>query len=162
MLHLRISNGRVNLGEKKFCVWVKHHNVKHAFIFSFINKEAKPFFIKCESDCYDDGFPAIISNRNFGPRFGQEDICICGDSNIFCESYSKYGVSYKLPEHVQAYVAGNFKFKTLEIEVYSKKNVLRPSILGEKTSSPIQARNEIHNGNLFWYDWKLFKKESKI
>lgn len=50
---------------------------------------------------------------------------IKNDCNINCDSYSKFGHNYELQEGIKynsdqanSYLAGSYKFKVLEIEVY--------------------------------------------
>ena len=93
----------------------------NAFLFSFINKNNKPFLMKCISPEH-----AICGAINYGPTFGGgHDIHICNDSNLSDGSYSNLGVSYEFPENVsndpKSFLAGLHKFRTVEIEIYSKE-----------------------------------------
>ena len=62
---------------------------------------------------------------NYGPTFGGgHDIHICHNSNVVDGSYSNLGVSYEFPElglsDPKFFLAGTQKFRTVEIEVYTK------------------------------------------
>ncbi len=93
----------------------------NAFIFSYINKYKKPFFMKCISPAH-----AICGVINYGPTFGGgHDIHICNNSNSTDGSYSNLGVSYEYPKDAsnedKSFLAGSYKFRTAEIEVYTKE-----------------------------------------
>jgi len=98
----------------------------NAFIFSLINKEDKPFKVTCS----DGANYAIWFAFHCGPSFGSYpcDLHIVGDSNTNESSYSNFGNSYKHPdypagtEEAQNILAGSYKFKTTEIEIYTKVN----------------------------------------
>ena len=95
-----------------------------AFIFSLVNKENKPFKVMCTNS--DD---AILCNISYGPIFGAvHDILIESGSNSNKASYSNLGRSYKHADYqdgsekANIIVAGSYKFKTLEIEVFFATN----------------------------------------
>jgi hypothetical protein len=60
-----------------------------AFIFSFVNKENKPFLV------FSIGGYAIICNSSYGPTFGGYDIYISSDSNSNQTSHSNFGHTFK-------------------------------------------------------------------
>jgi len=98
-----------------------YKNDPKAFIFSLVNKENKPLVMKplnqgvigCSSSC--------------GPLFGRFDILIGPYSNQNNKSYSKLGSGFKHPDYsygsdeAKSFLAGSFNFKTVEIEVFTKK-----------------------------------------
>jgi hypothetical protein len=97
-----------------------------AFIFSLCNKENKPFKVNCTK-----GVHAIGCSPKFGPRFGNfhgHDISIDSDSNVSQKSWTSFGSSYRHSDYphntrkTMAILAGSHYFKTLEIEVFTKKN----------------------------------------
>ena len=98
-------------------------NDDNAFIFSLINKENKPLLMKCLRPNL-----AIWCQNAFGPIFGgaNSDIFICSHSNELEGSYANLGFSYSHPQYAKAssqaqnFLAGSYKFKTVEIEVYMK------------------------------------------
>ena len=92
----------------------------NAFIFSFINKDNRPLLMKCQ-----DPATAIYCHNGFGPLFGIGNyIRIQDNSNLNDENYSDLGKTYRHPEYVhgsqeaKSFLAGTFKFKTTEIEVF--------------------------------------------
>ena len=100
----------------------------NAFIFSLTNERNNPFKVLCSND----GLCAICCSPKYGPIFGYDgkfarEIVIKPDSNINNDSYSEIGYCYKHPEYpketerAQTILAGSFNFKTLEIEVFTKK-----------------------------------------
>ena len=98
----------------------------NAFIFSLINKNNKPLKIrvdasnvKCSIHCYTD---------EVGPAFGSgHDIYIADNANANTDSYSELGHSYKHTQfpygtiETKSFLAGSYKFKLSEIEVYQKE-----------------------------------------
>ncbi len=63
----------------------------NAFVLSLVNKENKPFKIKCANSDY-----AILTSPSYGPIFGSgSDIFISSGSNSNQESYSLFGFTYK-------------------------------------------------------------------
>jgi hypothetical protein len=110
--------------------WTSHYCVvsdPKAYIFSLINQENKPF----KSVCSNRG--AIRCRQNFGPTFGDEDadkkdIWITSESNSNEDSSSNFGSRFEHPDYVKGtkrantILAGSNKFRTLEIEVFTKTN----------------------------------------
>ena len=113
----------------------------NTFVFSFINEDNKPLLMKCQLPDQ-----AILADLNWGPIFGSYgtnkdgnpfkhqldsngygcDFEICDNSNSKNESKSNLGGSYKHPKYfqwsneAQTFLAGSHRFKTIEIEIYSK------------------------------------------
>ena len=105
----------------------EHIRDPNAFIFSLINKEDRPFKVICSNG----GHYAIFCHLHAcGPAFGRcpGDLFIASDSNTNNESYSNLSITYKhhdypvRTEKSKNILAGSYKFKTTEIEVYSKMN----------------------------------------
>jgi hypothetical protein len=95
----------------------------NAFIFSLTNKDNKPVKIGLTQHEY-----AIYCDTRFGPTFGfVGDIRIANNANTTTNSYSKLGHSYRHPQYkyrtteADTFLAGSFKFKLDEIEVYHKE-----------------------------------------
>jgi hypothetical protein len=92
----------------------------HAFVFSLINKDDKPFKVKCSNNAY-----AILCHSDCGPSF-VEDITVETNSHINRDSYTDFGCSYEHPEYTydteeaRNILAGSFNFQTVDIEVFSK------------------------------------------
>jgi hypothetical protein len=68
---------------------------------------------------------ALKGDLNYGPIFGDIDLCICYQSNTSIGSYTYFGGSYNLPDgytcggNANDFLAGNYdKWTTTEIEVY--------------------------------------------
>jgi hypothetical protein len=81
---------------------------------TFVLKKTKVFYSQIELQMYQD----------YTALFG-EDICIYKDSNANNKSYTTFGHTYQLPDGMQLgdpstdkYLAGEKKFKVLEMEVY--------------------------------------------
>jgi len=93
-----------------------------AFIFSLINKEKKPLKIKCSSN------QGIRCNNSCGPIFGENDFVIADNSNTNYNSFSNFGHCYSHPDYeyksdkANSFLAGSYKFKVSEIEVYTTIN----------------------------------------
>ena len=98
-----------------------------SFIFSLVNKENKSFKVNCTN-----GVGAIYCSSSYGPSFGNSttghDILIYSDSNANSRSLCNFGSSYKHSDYpynkkrTNAILGGSYYFKTLEIEVFTKKN----------------------------------------
>jgi len=93
-----------------------------AFIFSLVNKENNPFKAMCTNGAF-----AIYCYSTYGPTFGDGyDINIVSGSNANKTSYSYFGCSYehsdyqKGTEKAKSLLAGSYKFRTLEVEVFSE------------------------------------------
>ncbi len=90
----------------------------NAFIFSF--KENQKLKMKCQIPK-----EAIFCRDDYGPIFGHDNITIEGQSNQNEKSWSDLGDTYKHPNYAyksneaQSFLAGSYKFKVSEIEVYS-------------------------------------------
>ncbi len=98
---------------------------QNAFIFSLINKENKPFKVKCS----DVGQNAIVCSPSIGPTFGKSDSDIFINHNSNTNSgHCNLGNTYKHPDYLvgtekaKNILAGSFDFKTTEIEVYARVN----------------------------------------
>ncbi len=94
---------------------------KDAFIFSLINKENKAFKVMCSND----GQNAILCDH--GPTFGKSDSDIFINNNSNTDSgHCNFGHTYKHPDYLEGtekaknILAGSYKFRTTEIEVYAK------------------------------------------
>ena len=93
----------------------------NAFIFSLVNRYAKPQLIAVQ----DDDKSAIYCDAAYGPTFGDgHDICIEDNSNTTYESYTYLGISYDFKlfdydsDEAQGFLAGSYNFQTSEIEVF--------------------------------------------
>jgi hypothetical protein len=97
-----------------------------AFIYSSVNKEEDPF----KANVSNEGKYAIYGYAQFGPVFGGDDknvrdLCIF---DIEETNFSQLGYSYQHERYpkktVEAYsiLAGPYRFKIQEIEVFVKKN----------------------------------------
>ncbi len=100
--------------------------------------------------------PNAISGYSFyGPIFGY-DIFVSGSSNIYEDSSSSLGYSYQLPKNLtygsteaQNYLAGSFRWKTTEIEVYQIAPYIPNSV------------SYLHNGCLILFNpKKIFIKHN--
>jgi len=95
----------------------------NAYIFSLVKKDNKPFKVMCSDN---DG--AIIGNPYYGPIFGRQEIVIASDSNNNQESCSNIEKSYQHEDYqhgtekAKTILAGSYKFKTVEIEVFKMIN----------------------------------------
>jgi hypothetical protein len=99
-----------------------YKNDPKAFIFSLVNKENKPLVMKPQNQ------NVIICNSFFGPLFGAgAEIAIVSNSNQNNNSNSNLGNCFKHPDYshgsneAKSFLAGSFNFKTVEIEVFTKK-----------------------------------------
>ena len=99
-----------------------YKNDPNALLFSLVNREDNPLLMKCI-----DPSKAIFCSPENLPVFGRRDLVIRSNSNISNESYSNLGSSFKHPEHAyqsneaRSFLAGNYKFQTVEIEVFCKE-----------------------------------------
>lgn len=102
-------------------------NDKKAYVFSLVNKEARPF----KAQCSDDGENAIYCGSEQGPSFGGDgccirDICIATKSNTYRISSSSFGHTYEHSAYecdtavARAILAGSEYFQIAEIEVYTR------------------------------------------
>jgi BTB/POZ domain-containing protein KCTD9 len=95
----------------------------NAFLFSLTNKDNQPLKMKINPNAHQY---AIQCNLSYGPIFGRCDIAIFNNANKSMESWSNLGVSYKHPQYAQGtneaetFLAGSYKFRLNEIEVYQK------------------------------------------
>jgi hypothetical protein len=96
----------------------------NAFLFSLTNKDNKPLKMKIDPNKHSE---AIQRNLSYGPIFGRCDIAIANNANTSMESRSRLGSVYKHPQYAfgtneaQSFLAGSYKFRFDEIEVYQKK-----------------------------------------
>lgn len=133
---IKSSNGNIFGGYAERSPSINGVLDQNAFIFSLINKDDKPFkamFVKNTN---------INSSANrqyssIGNSFGYiqvncvdtyNDISISENSNTNENSYSNFGYSYHHPDYqggtreAQSILAGSYRFKTVEIEVFFKEN----------------------------------------
>ena len=95
----------------------------HAFLFSLTNHENKPCKMKIDQNRNE---MAIDCDSNCGPIFGDGDIIIFSNSNKNTKSNSRLGVSYNHSKYTfgtneaESFLAGLYKFRLDEIEVYQK------------------------------------------
>ena len=74
-----------------------------------------------------DNDHAIEGHPSYGPIFGRDEIVIASDSTNQ-ESWSNFGYYYKhedyqyVTEEAKTILAGSYKFKTVEIEVFKMIN----------------------------------------
>jgi hypothetical protein len=89
----------------------------NAFLFSLTNKDNQPSKIRQNNTQY-----SIYCRSDYGPIFGNDDICIANYANTTKGSYSNLGRSYEHPQpsQGQSYLAGSHSFQLSEIEVYEK------------------------------------------
>ena len=100
----------------------------NAFLSSLINKENTPL----KMICTEPG-KAVVGQR--GPFIqvygnngvvGSSSLALRSDSNTYADSYSNLGGIYKHPTYpfeskeAKEFMAGSFRFKTIDIEVYCK------------------------------------------
>ena len=123
---IKSTNGNIFGGftEKAWNSTGYYYKDQEAFIFSLVNKENKPFKIKCTN-----GACAIFCHSIHGPTFGfGPDIRIVSGSNSNQDSFSNFGYSYKHADYqfesekAQYILAGSYNFQTLEIEVFVRVN----------------------------------------
>jgi len=95
---------------------------KNSFIFSLINKDNRPFKLKCP-----DASKAISCDSNHGPLFGYGPAFQINNNSNNRENFSFLGITsciYKHPYYLdnsleaESFLAGSKKFKVLEIEAY--------------------------------------------
>jgi hypothetical protein len=98
-----------------------------AFIFSLTNKDQSPCKIRVDSKCVQY---AICCHREYGPTFGQgHDLHIANEANRMgddtachsnlCQTYKHH--LYKVGSNeALAFLAGSYKFRLSEIEIYTK------------------------------------------
>ena len=96
---------------------------KNAFIFSLVNRNESQF--KCLCSKFQT---AIFCHKGYGPTFGDgHDIFIENNSNVFSNSHSNLGDSYKNAMYeyssieAKALLAGSINFSTSDVEVYSNQ-----------------------------------------
>ena len=104
-------------------IWVQDPK---AYIFSIVNKDNKPF------KAISDNNGQISCDTSVGPVFGcagiGRDICIASDSNTNQTSCCNFGGAFKHTvyqfgtEKAKTLLAGSYRFKTVEIEVFSASN----------------------------------------
>ena len=94
----------------------------NAFLFSLVNKDNKHLIFNKSS-----GYISSIQCKSgYGPHFGLNDLVISDNANLNTDSYSDLGSAYTHPDYpkctekAQCILAGSFKFKVSEIEVYQK------------------------------------------
>lgn len=94
----------------------------NSLMFSLVNREETPLVMKSI-----DPPRAIFCSPDNGPVFGRRDLVVRSNSNLSTESYSNLGSSFKHPTYVfqsneaRSFLAGSYKFQTVEIEVFSKE-----------------------------------------
>ncbi len=122
---VKVANGNI-FGGYAEAAWNsnnKYVNDDQAFVFSLVNLDKSAFKVKCT-----DKF-AIYCNAGDGPSFGFNDLCISSDANENEYSYSNFSISYKHPDYeygtgeAQSILAGSFKFRVVDIEVFTKQFV---------------------------------------
>ena len=94
---------------------------------------------------------AIYGYSSYGPTFGGgHDINVRDSSNTNENSYSNFGYSYQLPKNItsgsveaQSYLAGSYRWKTTEIEVFQVTTYIPYSV------------SYLHNGCLFLFNLKI-------
>lgn len=95
-----------------------------SFLFSLRNKDnLAPFIAKIKQGKEER---AVYCAKDYGPWFGNNDVLIRGNSNHNQQSYCNFGQVYQLPpgyvkntDQAKNLLAGEFKFLTSEIEVFS-------------------------------------------
>ncbi len=96
----------------------------NAFIFSLTNGDNQPVKIKIHPNRHRR---AIYFHSSWGPTFGCDISLVENDNNPTMDSYSKLGSSYPHPQYkcvtdeAQTFLAGSYRFKLDEIEVYQKE-----------------------------------------
>jgi hypothetical protein len=98
------------------------------FIFSLTNKDQSPCKIRVDSKCVQY---AICCHREYGPTFGQgHDIHIANEANRMgdetachsnlCQTYKHH--MYKVGSNeALTFLAGSYRFRLSEIEIYTKE-----------------------------------------
>ena len=95
----------------------------NSFIFSLVNRYNLPPF---KSNVYQNNRYSIYTTSNHGPIFGGgHDICIVNNARFSTSSYSNFGYTYRPPygysysgSNTQSLLAGSYKFKPTEVEVF--------------------------------------------
>ena len=117
---IKSKNGNV-FGGYTSKAWDKSDSWKHdtaAYIFSLVNADKRPLMCVCRKS-----FNAIYCSSENGPSFGG-DIMIANDSNQNKNSYSNLGDCFSFGKYkfgtneAQSFLAGAFKFQTVEIETF--------------------------------------------
>ena len=107
----------------KFLVVPKHSN--SSFLFSLRNKDnLAPYIANIKQG---KEHHAIYCYFRGGPRFGGDyDLYICDNPQVNQSSYNMFGYTYQLPpgyvydsEQAKNLLAGQYEFKTTEIEVFT-------------------------------------------
>jgi hypothetical protein len=97
----------------------------NAYLFSLTNKENMP----CKMNLKPNHFRfAIYCSSYYGPMFGDSngDLCIASDANTNTNSHAELCRSFNHPKYIhgtdeaQSFLAGSFRFKVDEIEVYER------------------------------------------
>ena len=97
----------------------------NAYLFSLTNKENMPCKMNIKPN--HSRF-AIFCNSYYGPMFGDSngDLCIASDANTNANSHAELCRSFNHPKYIhgtdeaQSFLAGSFRFKVDEIEVYER------------------------------------------
>ena len=90
------------------------------FLFSLVNKDNKLLIFNKSSG----SISSIQCKSGYGLYFGLNDLVISDNANLNTYSYSDLGSAYTHPDYpkgtekAQCILAGSFKFKVSEIEVY--------------------------------------------
>lgn len=136
---IKSSNGNIFGGYKEGARGqngVLDHN---DFIFSLINKDDKPFKAKfVQNPNFNSNYGANCQYSTIGNSFGHisvnsgldtyNDISISEGSNTNENSCSNFGYSYHHPDYqkgtqeAKSILAGSYRFKTVEIEAFTKVN----------------------------------------
>ena len=99
----------------------KHREDPTAFIFSLVNNDNKPIKMRVTDPMY-----AIYCEPSYGPTFGWNDISIAENPRTSKDSCSNLGFYYSHPMYeketpqAQSFLAGAFKFRVSEIEVFAR------------------------------------------
>ena len=105
---------------------------ENAYLFSLINKDDKPFKIKCsvpEDAAFGLRDSEIQVYGSYPEEGGGSDLWLSADSNVNKDSGSNLGNSYIHPDYplessqAKEFLAGSYRFKTLEIEMYCKQPI---------------------------------------
>jgi hypothetical protein len=121
---IKSTNGNIFGGytEQDWTHTNSYKNDANAFIFSLVNKENKPLIMKPQNQ------NVIYCLSSYGPTFGgAHDFCVYGNSNGNNSSYSNLGNCFKHPNYAlgsneaKSFLAGSYKFQTVEIEVFTRK-----------------------------------------
>ena len=102
------------------------------YLFSLINKDNNPLKIKCliyEDAAFGPSDIAIQVYGSFQVGGGGNDLIISADSNVNTGSHSNLGNIYKHPVYAlgstlaREFLAGSYRFKTLEIEMFCEQTL---------------------------------------